>query len=335
MSHQQTFPDLRQATAAAMANLPRPVRVLCDRTETDRDAWLTLRDQGLGGSEIAKVAGIARFGGALGTFLRKRHEIADDDPGEEAEWGIRLEPVIRQKTAEATGAIITPLPFLIADTERPWMLADLDGIIFDPIYGTGGFEAKTAGAFMADDWTDGVPAYYEAQVQWYMEITGLRYFRVAVLIGGQKFKHFKVDYDPEAAAALVAAGHHFWFDHLLPGIEPEPTAGDTPKSYFPEGDPEASRDLPAELVDAYAELQRIKNNMAPLEARRAELEAQFQAALGQATTGYLPGVVVKWGTATGRTTLDAKALKADHPDIYQHYARTGDPYRTGLKFKEV
>ena len=70
-----------------------------------------------------------------------------------------------------------------------------------------GLECKTANAFMADKWgpsqedeivsgkvvTDHqIPLYYETQIQWYMAVTGIKKFYVAVLIGGQDFRLYEV-----------------------------------------------------------------------------------------------------------------------------------------------
>jgi hypothetical protein len=49
---------------------------------------------------------------------------------------------------------------------------------------------------------------------------------------------------------------------------------------------------------------------------------------GSFTGSYsISGNKVTWKTQNGRTTIDSKGLKKDHPDIYEKYKKIGDPIR--------
>jgi hypothetical protein len=71
--------------------------------------------------------------------------------------------------------------------------------------------------------------------------------------------------------------------------------------------------------------------LARTEAEKSEKLAKDALArlLQDAEVGTLNGLpVVSWKESAGRETLDAKALKAELPEVYEHYIRQGAPYRT-------
>lgn len=315
-----------------------PVKVVLHRTEGDTAEWLDRRHGGLGGSDIARAAAVSDWGGPLFTYLTKRRLLPDGPQSEAAEWGHRLEDVVRQKAAEAIFAPITPMPVMLSGTgENEWMLADLDGGVVHPIWGLGGYEGKTCSAYKKHDWDDGkIPDDYWCQGQWYMGVTGLPYFIFAVLIGGNKFRWYKVDRDDRAIASLQAIGRRLWFDNILPGVQPEPAGSDDPGAYFttPATDADAPVDLPLNLLPLVQQRAEAAAALDEAKAQLDRIEQQVTAALGDHTTGTLPGFVVSWGFTPGRKTLDGKKLAADHPEIHAAYTKVGNPFRT-FKIKEV
>lgn len=67
------------------------------------------------------------------------------------------------------------------------------------------------------------------------------------------------------------------------------------------------------------------------EAEKQEKLAKDNLArfLASAEIGTVNGVsVVSWKESVGKMSLDTKALKADHPEIYEQYQKQGAPYRT-------
>ena len=50
-------------------------------------------------------------------------------------------------------------------------------------------------------------------------------------------------------------------------------------------------------------------------------------AMGNFEVATISGNKVTWKTQNGRTTIDSKGLKKDHPDIYEKYKKIGDPVR--------
>lgn len=78
----------------------------------------------------------------------------------------------REEFTKRSGLSVTRVPFLLQHDKYRFMLANLDGMIDDPVYGKCVFEAKTSSAYKAEEWETGIPVSYYAQVQHYLAVTG-------------------------------------------------------------------------------------------------------------------------------------------------------------------
>ena len=56
-----------------------------------REEWLVARASGIGGSDIAQIAGISKWGNALKVYLSKVEPLAQNDQSEAAEIGSEIE----------------------------------------------------------------------------------------------------------------------------------------------------------------------------------------------------------------------------------------------------
>jgi hypothetical protein len=95
------------------------------------------------------------------------------------QWGLGFENAIAELAERETGKKILDREKFF---EKDGMTAHVDGIFEDGVM----YEAKTTTSFMfRDSWgepgTDRIPQYYQAQVQWNMNLAGLNETRVFVL----------------------------------------------------------------------------------------------------------------------------------------------------------
>ena len=127
--------------------------------------WLELRRQGIGGSDASVVCGINKYKSPIELFMEKTGQLPHQEAGEVAYWGTRLEGVVRDEFTLRTGIEVTPVTEILQSETHPFMLANLDGKCQHPEYGDCIFEAKTASAYLAGDWEDGIPDPYMLQVQ--------------------------------------------------------------------------------------------------------------------------------------------------------------------------
>ena len=167
--------------------------ILVETKDLSREEWLKYRKQGIGGSDVAAILGISKWKSAIDLWLDKTNQT--DDTAEENEamqWGNIMEPVIRNHFAEVTGKKVVEVHAMLQHPKYPFMLADVDGVTTDDKGNPAILEIKTASEYKRGDWEDGVPAYYQTQVQHYLFVTGVMKAYVAVLIGGNCFKVFEV-----------------------------------------------------------------------------------------------------------------------------------------------
>lgn len=138
--------------------------------------WLTNRSIGIGGSDIATVIGVNKYKTDYQLWKEKTGiEVGEDISENEAvKRGIVSEPHL----LGLLNAYYPEKKFFNPDItfkrkDKPWMLANLDGVSEDL---TEGLEIKTAKVRNLEHWKDSIPDQYYCQVQWYMGVTGIKKF---------------------------------------------------------------------------------------------------------------------------------------------------------------
>ncbi len=256
---------------------------------TSESDWLERRKQGIGASEIASVLGLSSWKSALELYAEKTGELEPDEPGENLELGLLLEPVIIQRYTQKTGRWAERDGRLLRSEEHPWALCTLDartriGDEERPL------EVKNWSIFGAEEWADGPPEHYVAQVQQQLLVTGADVASVACLLGGQKFIWCDVPRDEVMIRKIIHHGSLFWerVQRREPPDADGPGAQRALRKLFPLDDGQTI-ELPAELRDVVEELDEIKASQGALKDKREALEARIQQAMGAASRGILLG----------------------------------------------
>lgn len=286
----------------------------------DSDEWREERRRGVGGSDVAAILGLSHYSSPYQVWLDKVEGIHDDISDKPSvEWGNILEPVIADHYAgtHPDTDVIEP-DYMLRSKERPWAQASLDRVIRDPELGWGVLEIKTAGFRRADDWDDGVPVYYQTQVQHYMDVAGVKFADVAVLIGGQDYREYRVMRDEEDAETIRSAVDSFWHDHVEAGLPPEVGVTDSPSVFaaHDHGSGEyVQSDTTPTLVSRYL--------LAVDEKHRADDEVKRWGAKVREAIGDSDGIVCPDGRMTWRryerSTFDRAAFDRDHPGETDSY----------------
>ncbi len=137
-----------------------------------------------------------------------RKEPEDISHKEAVLWGIELEPVLAQVYAKRTGFRATG-QCCAATPEQPFMLANLDREVVGHPDGPGILEIKTASYHSAPSGRK-VPVAYQCQVLHQLAVTGHAWAEVAVLIGGQDFRIYRIERDEEKIQDLTEREAQFW-----------------------------------------------------------------------------------------------------------------------------
>lgn len=263
-----------------------------------RDEWVALRRRGIGGSDVAKVAGISKWGTPLTVFLEKTGAITPEEPGEAAYWGEVLEDVVAAEFSKRTGIKVRRKNAICFHKEYPWMLANIDR----EVVGTNkGLECKTTSAYLHEEWKDDeVPDQYYLQVQHYIEVMGWDSCYIACLVGGQRFLWKEIPRDDETIKGLIEIEREFW--RRVEANDPPPLGlNDDPEIIYPV---QSRQDLiePDENVLSIAEqLAEIREKITSLQASESEIISRLKERIGE--NAGIKGVAM-WTMAKPRDVID-------------------------------
>lgn len=310
---------------------------------TDNAEWLQQRTNGVGGSDVAAIMGLSPWRTPMQVWLEKtgREQPQDISDKPYVAFGNTMEPVVGKWYAEQFPTFtVRRVNAICQSISRPWAQASLDYEVNDGRH-WGVLEIKTART--AQDWQDGVPAYYLTQVTHYLSVTGRAFAYVAVFFRDTcEFKAFYIERDEEDIAAVDSAVDTFWHDYVEAGIMPQltGTAGEVASLTDYYGKPANTF---THLHDASPEAVEARQAIAEyLDAARAEKQAKEAKTKATATLAKLIGDAKGLDTDVARVTwvrreatkLDTKRLQAEHPEIWEQYA-----YRQvqngGLRIKEL
>jgi putative phage-type endonuclease len=183
-------------------------------TDQQRIEWLLRRRQGIGGSDVAGILGLSKFKGNTNIDIyneKTSTETPEDSPTPRMRWGNILEQPIAVEYMRQTGFKVVRDNRLLRSKKYPFLQANIDRRIVGQ---KKGLEIKTANQFAGGDWgepgTDQVPDYYIPQVFHYMICTGFKSWDICVLIGGQDFRIYTVDYNEALAEFFIKKCIKFW-----------------------------------------------------------------------------------------------------------------------------
>lgn len=289
--------------------------------DVDRDQWLALRRQGLGGSDAAAVCGLSPWKGPYHVWLDKTTGHVDEfgpDAEERMWWGHALEDDILERLTLTTGLEWDAQPGMFAHPALPWMLATPDAFCADDSELLA--ELKTVGYRQAHRWDDGgLPDEYWCQGCHYAAVTGRRTVLFAALIAGQKLEVREVTYTADDIASLVEIEARFWIDHVKAEVPPPATVPDVPllAALQVEPDDTAECDDPEILAHLLAQYSDAHDAA----KRKDQIADEIKALVGEHAGLTISGdLAVSWKTVES-DRLDTRALKAAHPDLCAEFTR--------------
>lgn len=202
-----------------------------------KEQWLTRRKGGIGGTDISAILGLNPWKNALDVWLAKLGLAEQQEPTEAMWWGTYLESGIARKYAEQTNSRLITGPAIsklfhesrcsvwhehtVIEHERHnFLIGTPDALV---LHDDRGLEIKNT-SFQGREWgrpgTDEVPHHYLLQCAWYMALTGLNHWDVAVLFNGTRMEIYRVRRNAELEAALIEAGTEFWRKFILTKTPP-------------------------------------------------------------------------------------------------------------------
>lgn len=302
------------------------------------EAWLELRKGGIGSSEVGTILGLNPYETPYQLWRKKKGLDAPTPESFAMRAGHYLEDAVSLFYQDETGNEIIKSSagdWLAVDDERPFLRVSPDRTAWKRGMAKkhdnkGIIECKTT---QKDIDGDSLPQHWFCQLQYQLGVMGLNWGALAWLTAGREFGYRDLTFDKEFYAWIVEEVTRYWQDYIIG--DAEPLAINVADVVLKNPRHVAGKLLAADdfIVAELAELKELRDELAALDQRKKDIEADIKMMMGDAEALVMPGsdnVLCTWRAQKERTKFDEKRFAQEHPDIYAQYTKTTPGSRTFL-----
>jgi predicted phage-related endonuclease len=180
-------------------------------------------------------------------------------------------------------------------------LSTPDRLFWSEKDGLGVVELKSSEDY--DGWAEQCPDYYYLQVQHQLYVTGLNFAYIAVILGLNSFKYFRIDRDEDCIRNMLTMCDRFYFDFFIKDILPPIDGSEASAEYLKKAWPEAKADSYLNLEDPFINAAELYLACKARE-KEAKAEADYYSnllkdQLKDNEKGFLSnGTTVTWSTVS-------------------------------------
>ena len=288
----------------------------------NKQEWLLMRKNYLGGSDLGAIAGLNPYRTALDVYLDKTSDDIACETSPAMRWGTLLEDTIAKEYAEVTGQTIEIEPNTIYHPSMKFLGANIDRWVGDKEYV---LECKTAGFTRGKEWgeegTDQIPESYLVQVAYYAAICAVPKVDIAVLIGGQDFRIYTYERNKELEEKLIKIACNFWDNHIEKRIPPKCVSTRDTFNLFPQSN---YHEIVAEsnIIEKLQELRGAKEEESRIQSTIEKLKTDIQEFMRDydVLIDNQGNVIATWKNSTPRSFFDLKRFKDEAKDLYLKYS---------------
>ena len=313
--------------------------------------WHEWRSKGLGGSDVAAVLGLSPWSSPYSLWAEKVGLVPRDPSTSEAQEAGKMLEVALTPWFEARhpDMRVTGQQQQCEHPEKPWMRCTIDGKVHEAITRADYLIAVRAGMAppplgvaewkvtqdTAESWAEQVPDYYACQATWNMLVTGTDRCWFGVLhtaFGRLKFRTYEFVLHEGDARFVAERCERFWMEHVVTGEPPAVDAHEATHDALNAQWPDAAKnsmDATDELLALVAERDQWVQTQDAAEEQVERLSNRIREAMGDHTEIRHNGKnLVTWRWGKGRSDLDAKAIRLNHPELAALYRKPPTPTRT-------
>jgi putative phage-type endonuclease len=268
------------------------------------EAWLELRRQGLGASDMAAVMGVSPYKTPYQLWAEKTGMTPEQKVGDAARRGVILEDAVGQYYEQERGVKLRKSNGIVRLKKHPRIMASLDRTIVGETKGI--VEIKTSASPRWSMWP--VPPEVMIQVHVQMGIVGAEWCDVVALLGGLVFKIERVEFDAQLWAEIQRSAMLFLeaIDSKTPpqleALDAQAYAIATPQ----ESDEFVEAD--SSLENVYRQLREVNAELHFLEEKKGSLEIILKEAIGNKAGLAGAGWTVYWKQARPSQVTDWKMV---------------------------
>ena len=302
----------------------------------NEDDWHKLREKRIGGSDVGAILGVNPYKSIVDVYVDKT-EGSNFKGNELTHWGHMLEgTILKEFSSKHKELIVYEVPYSVVND---FLIANLDGALKDKETGDYGvLEIKTTSLWNKKDWEDDViPQYYYAQVQHYLMLTGYKFAYIAVLIGGQQYKEFKIERSEEDINLIRNKATEFYQENLLKKIPPMPDGSDAYMNYLKQKALEIENNEVIEFADLEEKAVKIKELSKEINSLKKEQDLlKEEIMLELINNGTQKGVAGKFKfNIQTRKTPDFEAMAKENLELMEQYKELESKHQKTSKFLMV
>jgi len=268
------------------------------------EAWLELRRQGLGASDMAAVMGVSPYKTPYQLWAEKTGMTPEQKVGDAARRGVILEDAVGQYYEQERGVKLRKSNGIVRLKKHPRIMASLDRTIVGETKGI--VEIKTSASPRWSMWP--VPPEVMIQVHVQMGIVGAEWCDVVALLGGLVFKIERVEFDAQLWAEIQRSAMLF-LEAIDTKTPPQLEALDA-QAYAIATPQESDEFVEADssLENVYRQLREVNAELHFLEEKKGSLEIILKEAIGNKAGLAGAGWTVYWKQARPSQVTDWKMV---------------------------
>lgn len=289
------------------------------------EAWLQIRQGGIGSSEVATIVGLNPFETPYQLWRRKKGLDEAQPENFLMKLGHYLEDCVSRLWVDETGHEMiagSEAEFIMQSEEHPILRISPDRLYYvkgephEDMY-KGILECKTTQMRINPD---ELPKHWFCQLQYQLGVAGLQHGALAWLTAGREFGHKEFVFDSDFFSYIKEETIKFWIDCIVGDKEPEVVDPEDLKAKFITHKEGVFMEMDFEDVEVVSELRGINEQISVLEAKKKGMENALKSLIGDAEgLTYQGAVVATWKNGKETAKFDAKKFTAENPELAAKY----------------
>lgn len=241
---------------------------------------------------------------------------------EPLEMGLTMQPHIGAIWSDVTGIRANAMDEIATHRAESWLKTHTDFMTADGgLLETKNYNANAISKFSEPDEPVRVPIADYTQCLHEATVFDVPHVYLAVLFGGQRFRHYKFEFSREQKDEFVKQAAAWW-GHINGGTLPEPETPDQARAVWPQSHPGIVV-ASAAMEQAANQLKAIKKQISALESDESTLTLALQRAMkeNEVLASFDGRALATWKSTKMTKKFDMDAFKVQFPQIYEQFLR--------------
>lgn len=302
---------------------------------SSEDHWKELRQKGVGGSEIGAILGINKYRTGYDVWLEKTGRKINNVDNQYVRVGKKIETAVASLAEEDHNIAInkSSIPdILYIHPEKPHLR-----VTPDRIYWNLNLERNNQGILECKNTLKDINPEeiknWDVQVIYAMTILGVKFGMLAWLERGayRWYKYYEMNQENiDYAKYIIEEIDHFWNDHVLKDVPPEPKTGMETEEMYEKENAEETITATDKIKESVERLRQVKEKKKEYEEEEKQLKNDIKIFMRSAeviTDETGENKLAKWKKVNGSPKFDQSSFKEDYPELFKQYTKQGKGYR--------